>query len=170
VQKADGRTVTYDPGRVKGVTVYEPEIRSFAEGDRVQFAAPWRDKAISTRDMGTVSYLDDKGNIRVRLDGSDRTVDWNLNANKHLDHAYAMTSHSSQGATVDRVLIHVDTSDSRNRALVNETLAYVAISRPRHDAQVFTDNEANLAKALSRQNENTTALAPAQIAAYGIGA
>ena len=170
VQKADGRTVTYDPGRVKGVTVYEPEIRSFAEGDRVQFTTPWRDKAISTRDMGTVSYLDQKGNIRVRLDGSDRTVDWNLNANKHLDHAYAMTSHSSQGATVDRVLIHVDTSDSRNRALVNETLAYVAISRPRHDARVFTDNEANLAKALSRQNENTTALAPAQIADYGLGA
>ena len=66
-------------GRVKGVTVYEPEIRSFAEGDRVQFTTPWREKAISTRDMGTVSYLDDKGNIRVRLDGSDQTVDWNLN-------------------------------------------------------------------------------------------
>ncbi len=37
-----------------------------------------------------------------------------------------MTSHSSQGATVDRVLIHVDTSDSKSRALIDETLAYVA--------------------------------------------
>ena len=170
VQRVDGKAVTYDPARLKGVTVYEPEMRSFATGDRVQFTAPWRDKAIANRETGTVSLVDDKGNIRVRMDDSNRTVSWNLKQNKHLEHAYAMTSHSSQGATVDRVLIHVDTGDSRNRALINETLAYVAISRPRHDAQVFTDNEANLGNALSRKQENTTALAPEQISSYAIGA
>ena len=170
VRKADGKTTTYDPARLKGVTVYEPEMRSFATGDRVQFTAPWRDKAVSTRETGTVSLVDDKGNIRVKMDDSNRTVSWNLKQNKHLDHAYAMTSHSSQGATVDRVLIHVDTGDSRNRALINDTLAYVAISRPRHDAQIFTDNETELGKALSRQQQNTTALAPEQITVYGIGA
>ena len=56
-----------------------------------------------------------------------------------------MTSHSSQGATVDRVFIHMDTGDSRMRALVDETLAYVATSRPRYDAQIFTDNAEQLA-------------------------
>jgi ATP-dependent exoDNAse (exonuclease V) alpha subunit len=167
VRKPDGRTVTYDPARLKGVTVYQPELRAFAEGERVQFTAPWRDKSISNRETGTVTGLDDKGNIRVRLDGSSRTVGWNLKENRHLEHAYAMTSHSSQGATVDRVLVHVDTSDSRNRALINQTLAYVALSRPRHDAQIFTDNEANLGKALSRQTQNTTALSPAEIRQTG---
>jgi ATP-dependent exoDNAse (exonuclease V) alpha subunit len=78
-----------------------------------------------------------------------------------------MTSHSSQGATVDRVLVHIDTGDSRNRALINQTLGYVALSRPRHDAEIFTDNEANLGKALSRSQENTTALAPAEIRQSG---
>ncbi len=53
-----------------------------------------------------------------------------------------MTSHSSQGMTVDRVLIHVDTGDSRVRGLVDKTLSYVATSRARHDAQIFTDNAA----------------------------
>src|SRR6185312_6348171 len=31
VKKADGNFVTYDPSRVKGVTLYEPELRAFAE-------------------------------------------------------------------------------------------------------------------------------------------
>jgi ATP-dependent exoDNAse (exonuclease V) alpha subunit len=122
-----------------------------------------------TRDLGTVTYLDKHGNIRVALDGSDRTVGWNLNQNKHLDYAYAMTSHSSQGTTVDRVLIHVDTSDSRTRALVHQTLGSAAASRPRYDAQVFTDNAGNLGAALNRSHQNAMALAPEQIRSYAMG-
>jgi conjugative relaxase-like TrwC/TraI family protein len=169
VKRADGQIITYDPFRLKGVSIYEPEMRGFAEGDRVQFTAPWRDRAVSNRDLGTIIHLDEHGNIRVMLDGSDRTVGWNLNDNKHLDYAYAMTSHSSQGATVDQVLIHIDTSDSRSRGLIDETLAYVATSRPRYDAEIFTDNEQQLGLALSRHHENATALAPEEIESYATG-
>ncbi|MGA8026755.1 MAG: MobF family relaxase [Bryobacteraceae bacterium] len=169
VKKADGQVVTYDPERLKGVSIYEPEIRSFAEGDRVQFTTPWKDKAVSNRDLGTITYLDEHGNVRVQLDDSERTVGWNLRENQHLDHAYAMTSHSSQGATVDQVFIHIDTSDTKSRALIDETLAYVATSRPRYDAQIFTDNEEQLATALSRSYQNATALAPDEIESYAVG-
>lgn len=96
----------------------------------------------SAIEISEVIYLDESGNIRVTLDDSGRTIGWNLNDNKHLDSAYAMTSHSSQGATIDQVFIHIDTSDSHTRALIDETLAYVATSRPRYDAQIFTDGEA----------------------------
>jgi len=161
-----GKTLTYDPARLKGVTIYAAETRQFAEGERIQFTTPWRDKGIATRDMGTVTALDTNGNIRVKLDESNRTVSWNLNGMKHIDYAYAMTSVSSQGATVDRVLVHVDTADTKSRALIGETLAYVALSRPRFDAQVFTDNADALTNALSRTHENTTALAPEQTRAY----
>lgn len=169
VQKSDGQFVTYDPARLRGVTLYEPQMRAFAEGDRVQFTSPWKDRGISNRDLGTITYLDEQGNVRVKLDGSERTVSWNLNHNKHLDYAYAMTSHSSQGATVDQVIIQVDTGDSRIRALVNETLAYVATSRPRHDAQIFTDDAEQLGRALSRSQQNATALAPEQVESYAMG-
>jgi conjugative relaxase-like TrwC/TraI family protein len=163
VRKPDGKFVTYDPARLSGVAVYEPEVRSFAIGDRVQFLTPWREKAISTRDTGTIQYLDPDGNARVRLDESDRVVSWNLNQNKHIDYAYAMTSHSSQGTTVDQVLVHIDTSETRIQALINEMLAYVALSRPRFNAQIYTDNADKLEKALSRSNQNTTALSQEQI-------
>jgi len=168
VKKANGANVTYDPARVKGVAIYEPEMRAFAVGDRIQFTAPWKEKAVSGRDLGTIKHLDETGNIAVKLDGSGRTAAWNLNQNKHVDHAYAMTSHSSQGATVDRALIHIDTGDSRVRTLIDETLAYVATSRPRYDAQIFTDDADQLAAALSRRHEYATALSPEQITAYSI--
>jgi ATP-dependent exoDNAse (exonuclease V) alpha subunit len=168
VKPANGANVTYDPARVKGVAIYEPEMRAFAEGDRIQFTAPWKEKAVSGRDLGTIKHLDESGNIAVTLDGSGRTVAWNLNQNKHVDYAYAMTSHSSQGATVDRALIHIDTGDSRVRTLIDETLAYVATSRPRYDAQIFTDDADQLSAALSRRHENATALSPEQISVYSI--
>lgn len=163
VRRVDGKFVTYDPARLSGVAVYETEVRSFAIGDRVQFLTPWKDKAISTRDTGTIQYLDPNGNVRVQLDGSNRVVGWNLSQNKHIDYAYAMTSHSAQGATVDQVIVHIDTSETRIQALINEMLAYVSLSRPRHDAQIFTDNADKLDKALSRSNQNTTALSQEQI-------
>jgi conjugative relaxase-like TrwC/TraI family protein len=168
VQKADGSSVTYDPSRVKGVAIYSPELRTFAVGERVQFTAPWKENSISGRDMGTITKLDKDGNVTVKLDDSSRTISWNLKDNKHVDYAYAMTSHSSQGATVDRALIHIDTGDSRARALIDQTLAYVATSRPRYDAQIFTDDSDRLTAALSRKHENATALSPEQISAYSL--
>lgn len=168
VQKADGQNITYDPVRVKGVTIYQPELRSFAVGDRIQFTAPWKEKAVSNREMATIAYLDTDGNVAVTLDGSGRTVAWNLKQHKHVDHAYAMTSYSSQGATVDRVLVHIDTGDTRIRSLIDETLAYVAASRPRYDAQIFTDNAEQLPSALSRSHQNSTALSTEQVQSYSV--
>lgn len=165
VKRGDGRTVTYDPAKLKGVSIYEPEIRSFAEGDRVQFTAPSRDLQVSNRDMGTVKYIDGKGNIRIALD-EGRTVGFNLQNNKHVEHGFVTTSHASQGATTDKVMVHIDCCDSRIRNLVDQTLAYVALSRPRYEAHVYTDDVTRLATTLNRHKENSTALSPEQIQEY----
>lgn len=162
VQLTGGRTVSYDPARLKGVSIYSPEARPLAVGDRIQFTQPWKDERIANRELATVTYLDAAGNIRVRLDDSERSVSWNLNRHAHIDYAYAMTSHAGQGATVDRALVHIDTGDSKARALIDQTLAYVAGSRPRYDLRIFTDNAAELARALSRQHKNETALSAQQ--------
>jgi ATP-dependent exoDNAse (exonuclease V) alpha subunit len=42
------------------------------------------------------------------MDGG-RDVQLDPREHPHLDHGYAVTSHSSQGQTAERVLIHVDT-------------------------------------------------------------
>ena len=63
---------------------------------------------------------------------------------------YAVTSHSSQGQTADRVLIHIDT-ERVGEKLVNRRLAYVALSRGRYDAQLYTNDKPHLAGALGRE-------------------
>ncbi len=48
-------TLTYDPRRLQGVTVYRESERAFSEGDRVQFTAPDKEHRIANREFGTTS-------------------------------------------------------------------------------------------------------------------
>jgi len=164
VSRADGDLLTYSPRRLSGIALYREEQRAFAIGDRVQFTAPSRVHRVANRELGTIDAIDDKQNLTVRLD-SGRTIRFNIAANPHLDHGYAVTSHSSQGQTTDRVLVHVDTQLSEE--LVNRRFAYVSLSRSRHDAQVFTNDATQLARALDRDPLRPTALE--HVSAQSIG-
>ena len=93
--------------------------------------------------------MNNSANLQVRLD-SGRTVSLNIKENRHLDYGYAVTSHSSQGQTADRVLVHVDTEQAGEK-LVNRRLAYVAVSRGRYDAQIYTNDKTHLTEQLSRR-------------------
>ncbi len=66
-----------------------------------------------------------------------------------------MTSHSSQGQTADRALIHVDTAQGER--LVNARMAYVSVSRGRYDAEIYTNDRGQLARDLSRDVSQRTA-------------
>src|SRR5260370_36346770 len=74
---------------------------------------------------------------------------------------YAMTSHSSQGQTADRVLIQVDT-ELVAKDLLNSRMAYVSVSRGAHDAQLFTNDRGKLPVALGHEVSHESAHVPAQ--------
>ncbi len=156
VERENGQRLSYDPRRLQGVTLYREAERAFSEGDRIQFTAPNRDQRVANRELGTIEKLDSSGNLRIRLD-SGRAIAFNIRENPHLDYGYAVTSHSSQGQTADRVLIHVDIQAGGEK-LVNRRLAYVAVSRARHDAQVYTNDKAVLAEGLNRDVSHRSAL------------
>jgi ATP-dependent exoDNAse (exonuclease V) alpha subunit len=149
-------TLTYDPRRLQGVTVYRESERAFSEGDRVQFTAPDKEHRIANRELGAIESIDERGNVEIKLD-SGREVRFNLEENRHLDYGYAVTSHSSQGATADRVLVNVDTEEAHEK-LINSRLAYVAVSRARYDAQIYTNDAGNLGKLLSREVSHAAAV------------
>ena len=162
VTRGDGRSVTYDPRRLQGVTVYREVERTFAVGDRVQFTAPFRTAKIANREMGTITAMTDRQDMRVRTD-TGKTVKFSVDptahgprAHRHVDHGYAVTSYSSQGLTADRVLLYIDSEQAGER-LVNQRLAYVALSRGRHDAQIYTDDRDRLSTALSRDVSKSSA-------------
>ncbi len=155
VKTEKGAEITYDPRRLHGVAVYQPQLRELGKGDRVQFTAPVPALRIANREQGTVQALDRPGSVKVRLD-SGRRVTLDESTARHIDYGYAVTSYSSQGLTARRVLIHADTSQSRQ--LVNERYTYVAVSRGSHDAQVYTDNAHRLSRVLGREHSKTAAL------------
>ena len=157
VRRANGKEITYDPKRLRGVNVYQQEERQFAKGDRVQFTAPFKAANIANRELARIERIDSQGNLRPRLE-SGRTAQFNLRDHPHLDYGYAMTSYSSQGQTVDRVIIHVPDEGMKNRDLVNQRFAYVALSRARMDAQVYTHDASTLADRLSRDVSKSAAL------------
>ncbi len=160
VKRENSEQVSYDPRRLHGVTLYRETERGFSQGDRVQFTAPNRERHIANRELGTIEKIDDSGNLQLRLD-SGREVAFNIKENPHLDYGYAVTSHSSQGQTADRVLVHVDTEQAGEK-LVNRRLAYVAVSRGRYDAQLYTNDKTHLTEHLSRDVSHRSAIEPSR--------
>src|ERR1700679_2815241 len=61
VKRRNGEELNYDPRRLQGVTVYRDTERTFAEGDRIQMTAPYRDHKLANRELGTVDKIDGQG-------------------------------------------------------------------------------------------------------------
>jgi ATP-dependent exoDNAse (exonuclease V) alpha subunit len=127
----------------------------FSKGDRIQFTLPSKELKVANRELGTIEKVSSEGDLRIRMD-SGREVRFNIRGHAHLDHGYAVTSHSSQGQTAERVLIHVDTDKSE--LLVNNRFAYVSVSRAQHDAQIYTNDGSKLSNSLSRESSQRTAV------------
>jgi ATP-dependent exoDNAse (exonuclease V) alpha subunit len=97
------------------------------------------------------------GRITLRVDGKSASIiAFNPAEFRQFDHGYAVTSHSSQGLTAGRVLAHIDTDSSLN--LINNRLAYVAISRASDDARIYTNNAESLGERLASNVTKTSAI------------
>jgi hypothetical protein len=70
-------------------------------------------------------------------------------------HGYAVTSHSSQGKTVDDVLL---VASSKSFAAVNREQFYVSISRGRERVHVFTDDADLLARRVTDSHTRKAAV------------
>ena len=168
VEKANHELATYDPRRLTGVSVYQEIERELSVGDRIQFTAPDKSLGVANRDMAAVEAIHPDGRLSARLD-NNRQIEFNGNEHRHLDHGYAVTSHSAQGLTAERVLVHADTSVHPD--LLNSRFGYVSISRASHEAMLFTDDLAKLGPQLGAEVSKTSALEINQASsiAQGIG-
>jgi Viral (Superfamily 1) RNA helicase len=159
VERENGQQVTYDARRLQGASVYREAEREFAAGDRIQFTAPSKELHVANRELGTIEGIEENGQLSIRTN-SGRTLHFGIEEHPHLDYGYAVTSHSAQGQTADRVLVHVDTEQSEQ--LVNSRMAYVSVSRGRYDAQIYTNDKSELAHDLSRDVSHSVATSHTQ--------
>lgn len=154
LEKEDGRKVEWRPALQTYMTAYRSAEREFAPGDLVRVTANDYAQGLVNGDRASVLAIDqERHTVTLKLDDL-RTVQLDASKPLHLDHGYCSTVHSSQGQTVDRVLIDADT-----RSLTaNESAYYVAISRAREDVTIYTNDREMLPDAMARQDLKFSAL------------
>jgi ATP-dependent exoDNAse (exonuclease V) alpha subunit len=160
VEKQDGQRVEYNPERLKGVNVYKELDREFATGDRLQFTAPDKKLGVANRDLATIEAITpataaQASQITVKMDAGN-SITFDPQTMRNFDHGYAVTSHSSQGLTSDRVLVNMDTEAPSQ--LLNTRFAYVSLSRGQSDAQIYTNDASRLPQALSADISKESAI------------
>ena len=159
IERSSGEPTTYDPCRLTGVSVYREAAREFSVGDRIQFTSPDKSLGVANRDLAVIEAIHSDGRVAARLD-NNRQIEFNATEHRHFDHGYAVTSHSSQGLTAKRVLVHADTSVHPD--LLNSRFGYVSISRASHEATLFTNDMTKLGPQLSADVSKTSALEVSQ--------
>jgi ATP-dependent exoDNAse (exonuclease V) alpha subunit len=155
VEKANGEIATYDPRRLTGVSVYQEIERQFSAGDRIQFTAPDKSLGVANRELATIEAVHPNGRLSAHL-ANNRQIEFNPCEHRHFDHGYAVTSHSAQGLTAERVLVHADTSVHPD--LLNSRFGYVSVSRASLDAEIYTNDAAGLGQKLSGDVSKTSAI------------
>jgi len=155
VRKQSGEDVAYNPSRLRGIDAYTEVERNFSVGDRIQFTAPNRELHVASRALGTIEQIAQDGLMTVKMN-SGKTVSFDPNYLRHFDHGYAVTSHSSQGLTAERVLVNVD--QAAHPDLINSRFAYVALSRGSLDARIYTNDIKTMAAPLASDLPKSSAL------------
>jgi conjugative relaxase-like TrwC/TraI family protein len=105
-----------------------------AVGDRLIFDDNWKRNGIYRSDLSTVESVS-QGKISVVTDSGSR-VEFDPKQFKGFKHGYAVTAHKSQGVTVDRVFLLLDSHH------IDREKFYVGISRGREFAQIYANKEA----------------------------
>jgi conjugative relaxase-like TrwC/TraI family protein len=139
-----GLTRSIDVGaHAKKLTVSLPRTLEICPGDKILIRRNGRSAGLINGQVLTVSC--------IREDGALETNEGKLVPPefRHFGHGYVVTSYKSQGRTHDQVVIAAEQLDAKS--------AYVACSRGRQEARIFTPNKENLFQKLGRTADRLAA-------------
>ena len=155
--KKGSRLIVSDSGRpptelANRFEAYRPTQLALGVGDRVRIMAGYKTKdgnhRLSNGSLVTVQGFTRRGDIIV---DHGWVIDRDFG---HLSHGYVVTSHASQGVTVDKVFVGIS---SESFPATYQRTAYVALTRGREQVQIFTDDLNDLLKAVSRPDDPLSA-------------
>ena len=118
----------------------------------MQLTAPSAELELVNRELGTVESIDE-GHMAFRMDDG-RSIEADPAKHSHLDHGYAVTSHSSQGQTAAECF-HVDTQLGA-KDLLNNRMPMLP-SRVTRMKPSFYNNRSALGAALGRDVSHKSA-------------
>jgi len=121
--------------------------QEFREGDRVQFTRNnYRANRLNGATAMVVAIDPQRSSVMVEKDDGERQMlDLRHLADRHIRPGWVRTITSAQGATATRVIAHLESFRANT---VDAASAYVAISRAREGAAIYTDSRAKLTEAL----------------------
>ena len=162
VRDAEGRERRIDPAAIK-LQAYDREARALAIGERVRWTENHRaqradhplEEGLRVRNGAgaTVEQISADGSrISLRTDAGEQ-IQLDARDGQKLDWAYAATSYSAQGVTVDQVLIHHNTESGQH----GDREAYVSITRARDDVTLYTQDRGKAAAQSGLQLEKSAA-------------
>jgi conjugative relaxase-like TrwC/TraI family protein len=133
---------------------YQTQEVEFSVGDRVRITQNGYDKTGKHRlnngdDRHTVAGFTRDGGIKLE-NGWVIPKDFG-----HMTHGYATTSHSSQGKSVDRVLV---AQGSESFTATHREQFYVSVSRGKESVTLYTDNKAQLREEIQESGRRMSAV------------
>jgi ATP-dependent exoDNAse (exonuclease V) alpha subunit len=147
----DGKARFLPLAQAKSFNVYTQEEVAVAVGDTLRITKNFR--------VGTNRFRNNEICAVTAIDGNSITVGDGRMIKRsgplHLDQGIAITSHASQGKTVDQVIVSVPVAAFSQ---TNEAQFYVSMSRARHAMHLYTDSKAALKEAVMRPSERLSPL------------
>lgn len=131
---------------------YSKKQLAIASGEKIRITGNGKTlegKHLFNGGLYQVKGFDRDGNLRLS-NGSTLSKDYG-----HLTHGYVSTSHSSQGKTVDKVIISQSSMSFRASSLEQ---FYVSVSRGRNAVSIYTDDKIGLKAAVAKSGERTGAI------------
>jgi len=111
-------------------SVSQARTIELSEGDKILIRRNHKESGLVNGDILTIDKINGDGSIKTR-EGKDIPADY-----RHFTHGYVVTSHKSQGHTRKEVVIAAENLDAKS--------AYVACSRGKEQAHIFTPDKQNL--------------------------
>lgn len=126
--------------RKEDVAVFEEVTRDISPGEKIRLTATDRDRNVRASDMAVVSDITEEG--KILIDTGDRQLSFDpaaRYADRHMDYGYAVTTYSSQGASVKYLIGLFGEEGARGRMAAMDS-TYVELSRSKEHVQTYFDN------------------------------
>lgn len=149
LKNSKGEVVSWKPEKWSMVEAYTETKRDVQKGDTVIFTRTDPTIAVKNGQTANVNAVDPKTNMALIEKPGQQPIAIDLRQQRHWDHGYARTAHVAQGMTADLALIHLE---SWRANTVQMKSAYVAVSRGKLAAHVYTDDSVKLQRSLETRS------------------
>lgn len=153
----DGKTTRLSLNQRQSFDVFNEDTMGLSKGDKVRITKPAFDtenKRLNNGHALEVVSVSKSGSVILRNSVSDSIYSLDKNFG-HWTHDYCVTSHASQGKTVDEVFI---SQPAATFAATDAKQFYVSISRGRDRARIYTDDKQALLEHAERMGDRQSAL------------